>query len=331
MDNKIDFVIAWVDGSDESWQKEKNKYLVDKNCDNRKNRYRDWDNLIYWFRGVEKYAPWVNNIYFITYGHIPKWLNINHPKLKIINHKDYIPKEYLPTFNSHTIELNMHRIESLSEEFVYFNDDMFIIDNVKKEDFFKNNLPCDSAVLSLNIPHTYDDMTCISTNMMGIINNRFNKKNSISNNIFKWFNVKYGTKMLRTAYLNVWPRFCGIYETHIPNSFLKSTLRTVWESEKQILDSTSKDKFRNNKTHINQWIFRYWQLAEGNFYPRNINFGKYFDLGNEFEKSLDWISKRKSKIVCLNDTDEFIDFEQSKLKLKSAFETNLNQKSSFEL
>ncbi|WP_331836427.1 hypothetical protein [Erysipelothrix piscisicarius] len=69
---------------------------------------------------------WVNNVYLITYGHLPDFLNVDHPKLKIINHTDYIPSDYLPTFSSHTIELNMHRIEGLSEHFVYFNDDMFL-------------------------------------------------------------------------------------------------------------------------------------------------------------------------------------------------------------
>ena len=111
---KIDFVISWVDGNDKEWQKEREKYIVENNNDNSDVRYRNWDNLKYWFRGVEKFAPFVNKIYFITYGHLPEWLNVNNPKLVIVNHKDYIPEKYLPTFNSHTIELNLHRIKGLS-------------------------------------------------------------------------------------------------------------------------------------------------------------------------------------------------------------------------
>lgn len=67
--------------------------------------------LKYWFRGVEKYAPWVHKIYFVTCGQKPDWLNENHDKLVLVNHEDYIPHEYLPTFSSHTIELNFHRIK----------------------------------------------------------------------------------------------------------------------------------------------------------------------------------------------------------------------------
>ena len=147
---KIDFVILWVDGSDKKWLEEKNKYSKKKiDTTNSAIRYRDWDNLRYWFRGVEKFAPWVNKVHFVTYGHLPKWLNVNNPKLNIVKHKDYIPEEYLPTFSSHTIELNLHRIKDLSENFVYFNDDMFLMQPTQKTDFFKKGLPCDSAIIDI--------------------------------------------------------------------------------------------------------------------------------------------------------------------------------------
>lgn len=70
--NKIDFVIPWVDGSDIEWQIEKNKYSQSKLVDNRNIRYRDFETLKFWFRSIEKYAPWVNRIHFITCGHLPE-------------------------------------------------------------------------------------------------------------------------------------------------------------------------------------------------------------------------------------------------------------------
>ncbi len=65
----IDFVIAWVDGSDPEWQKERDKYRGAAG-ESAENLYRDWDNVPYWFRGVEKFAPWVNKIHFVTCGHL---------------------------------------------------------------------------------------------------------------------------------------------------------------------------------------------------------------------------------------------------------------------
>ena len=125
----IDFVVTWVDGNDPVWQAEKAKYSPNKNADNRNVRYRDWDNMQYWFRAVEKFAPWVNKVHFVTYGHLPKWLNTDCPKLNIVKHSDFIPSQYLPTFSSRSIELNIHRIHGLSDKFIYFNDDMFILNN----------------------------------------------------------------------------------------------------------------------------------------------------------------------------------------------------------
>lgn len=171
---KIDFVITWVDSNDEKWLEEKRKYK-DTNVNNINNvRYRDWDTLKYWFRAVEQNASWVNHIYFITFGHIPAWLNVQHPKLKVIKHADYIPQEYLPTFNSRVIELHMHKIEGLSENFVYFNDDMFLIDKVKPEDFFKNDMPCDSLVFNA-IVGDYKGISDIVCNDIGVINKYFDK------------------------------------------------------------------------------------------------------------------------------------------------------------
>ena len=145
----IDIVIPWVDGADPVWQQERARFQPSSGADSSAARYRDWDTLRYWFRGIERYAPWVRTIHFITYGHLPAWLNTSNPKLHVVNHRDYIPKEYLPTFSSHTIELNMHRIEGLAEHFLYFNDDVFLNAPTKPEDFFMKGLPADTAVFGI--------------------------------------------------------------------------------------------------------------------------------------------------------------------------------------
>ena len=43
-----------------------------------------------------------------------------------MDHREIIEQEYLPTFNSHVIEANLHKIPNLSEHFIYFNDDVFV-------------------------------------------------------------------------------------------------------------------------------------------------------------------------------------------------------------
>ena len=123
MSDKIDFVITWVNGNDPQWQKERDAYAANEHIEYYENnaRFRDWDTLKYWFRGVEKYAPWANKIFFVTWGHLPDWLDINHPKLQIINHSAFIPAEYLPTFNSNVIEYFFHKINGILLRFLFFS------------------------------------------------------------------------------------------------------------------------------------------------------------------------------------------------------------------
>lgn len=173
IENVIDFVIIWVDNSDPRWQAERQKYAAeDENFMNVGDcRYRDWGLLRYWFRSVELYAPWVRKIHFVTCGHYPQWLNMEHPKLNYVKHEDYIPKDYLPTFSSHPIELNLHRIADLSEQFVYFNDDMFVSGPVSPTDFFINGQPRDIALRAIPI---IGDIGMINLNDINIMEKEFN-------------------------------------------------------------------------------------------------------------------------------------------------------------
>ena len=85
----IDFVITWVDGSDRAWREEKARYDNSGAVDDNEERYRDWEILNYWSLGL-KICALVRKIHFVTWGHLPKWLNTEHPKLNIVRHEDYI-------------------------------------------------------------------------------------------------------------------------------------------------------------------------------------------------------------------------------------------------
>ncbi len=329
MQGDIDFVQLWVDGNDKDWCLEKSKYVPGYDADVSAARYRDWDNLQYWFRGVEKYAPWVRKIHFITCGHYPKWLNLSHPKLNFVKHSDYMPSDCLPTFNSSAIELGIHRIKALSDKFVYFNDDMFIINRVKEADFFKNNLPCDLAILNTIppvVPFSYNDF-----NNIYVINKYFKKRKAIKNNLFKWYNITYGREVFNNILLLPWENLTGFVRQHLPLSYLKKTFQEVWELEEELLRKTLKSRFRS-KEDVTIWLFRYWRLMKGEFYPAP-KIGERFSFSdNEKKNALIYnaIKKQKYRVICVNDEDN-IDFEAEKRKLKEAFEHILPEKSSFEV
>ena len=331
---KIDFVITWVDGTDEKWLSEKMRYQEKEidmfHKDASIARYRDWDNLKYWFRGIEKFAPWVNNIFFVTWGHIPYWLNIDNPKLKVIKHEDFIPSKYLPTFNINTIENNFHRIPGISEKFVYFNDDMFLIKPVKKCDFFIHDKPVDSAILTAHCYSRRETLILTPIVDIGVINEYFDFKKVINENIFKWFNFKYGKGLLQNIILFSCPRFPGIAQHHLPTPYLKKTFECVWDKEEELLNQTCMNKFRSI-TDVNQWLFREWQIASNNFVPRS-NIGKSFIINmNNKEKILKYIANSKGKMICINDDKMTEDeFEELKDSVKDTFEKKMSEKSSFE-
>lgn len=329
-DNAIDFVIAWVDGNDKAWQEEKNKYQKQSMFDDdHEVRFRDWDNLQYWFRAIEKYAPWVRTIHFVTWGHVPKWLNENHPKLHIVKHEDFIPKQYLPTFNANTIELNLHRIEGLAEQFVYFNDDMFLNHKLKPTDFFKNGLPRD--ILGLDcIAFGRNSVGMINGNDVGLVNDHFKSRECFKNNIWKWLNYRYGIKVPVRSLILLHKRwFPGFFYQHLTSNFLKSTFEEIWEKEYDVLDDTCKCKFRA-VTNVNQWLMKYWQLAAGNFYPRKKNMGLCFHVKDDVSKLVDVIQNESLNIICINDTRETVNFEEKKELVKAAFLKKFPNKSAFE-
>lgn len=328
MKNNIDIVITWVDGSDPVWLNEKSRFsneLFDQNSFiGGKNRFEDQGLLKYWFRGIEKYAPWVNKIFFVTYGHLPSWLNIENNKLNIITHADFIPKQYLPTFNSNSILLNLHRIPGLSDHFIYFNDDMFVINNVSANAFFKNGLPCDMAVLNPIVAPDTDPFWDMMINNVMVINNNFIKKNVMHKNKRKWFSFKYGLKnIIRNFCLKPYRKFPGFYDNHLPNAFLKSTFEEVWNKNNEICDKTCRNKFRT-ADDITEWTMKYWQLAKGTFTPINKDkLGTYVSLKNS--SAIDYLkTKPKKPLVCLNDES------QNYKNIIEYFEDCLPQKSSFE-
>lgn len=334
--NAIDFVITWVDGSDPKWQKERDmraKQLgKEENCDNRSERYRDWDSLRYWFRGVEQFAPWVNKIHFVTWGHVPEWLNVNHPKLQIVRHEDYIPKKYLPTFNSHTIELNFHRIPDIAENFVYFNDDTFLLKPIHPDMFFRDGKPRDLLALQPVVANPSDSvMPYIYLNNSMVLARHFDKRANMKKQPGAYWHIGYPPLYFIYNFLELaFPKFTGFYTVHGPAPLQCNTYCTLWDKEESILDETCSHPFRDAKD-VSPYLFREWQKLEGNFVPTNVaKLCQYYDVDNSNRKLLDTIRKKKAEVVCINDSYIPFDFDTVKTQVNQALEMILPEKSSFE-
>lgn len=339
--DKIDFIILWVDGNDSEWKEEKKRYenlekIASRTDDaNSDCRYRDNNLLHYWFRGVEKFAPWVNQIHFITCGQKPEWLNTAHPKLHLVDHKDYIPSHYLPTFNSGTIEMNFHRIAELSEHFVYFNDDTFLLQPVTPSFFFKKGLPILHTDLSYPKNIGYNNWSRIIFNCYCIVNKSFSIKKSISKNWNKWFNInELGLKITIKNLLCYMANHTLPVSTygHLAFPHLKSTLQEIWDTHPLTLEQSSLNRFRSDNG-LSQWLLCAWNQAKGKFYPTyNERLGLNTSVSPESITLIcDTVKNGLTPQICINDSIHNIDFENCTNAIASAFETLLPSKSSFEI
>jgi hypothetical protein len=139
VDFDIDMVFSWVDGTDAEFQRARARrmqsYIVGEGDDHAA-RYRQLDELRYALRSVNLFAPWVRRIFVVTDSPRPRWLD-DHPKVTIVRSEEFFADpSVLPTHNSQAVESQLHRIEGLSEHFLYSNDDMFFGRPVRPEMFF---------------------------------------------------------------------------------------------------------------------------------------------------------------------------------------------------
>lgn len=139
---KIDFVVPYVNNKDPLWQKTFLDYAQSRGyytmfASMRGDRYEDSVGLIYYqLQLVDKFMPWINNIYLILSNKEQIIPSLLPKKVKIVYHNEFIPIKYLPTFNSTTIEMFLWNIKGLSEKFIYANDDMLPLKPLKPSDFY---------------------------------------------------------------------------------------------------------------------------------------------------------------------------------------------------
>ncbi|MDT2872723.1 glycosyl transferase [Lactococcus lactis] len=325
---KIDFVVTYLDSEDKEWQKEKEKYAKINFGDelNSESRYRNMDNFQYWFRSIEKYAPWVNKIHLITWGHLPDWLNVENPKLNIVNHRDFMPSLSLPTFNSSALELNFDKIEGLSENFVYFNDDMFLNASVDEQDFFLDNKP----VLNVRLRpiETDDDFMHLVLSNTIALNKLFKGKKlkispllNINNGINSlFFNLEFLPFVIKKK------EIIGYQYGHLPYPLKKGTYSILQEYLEKEYQKTCCSKFRE-LDNITLWLLQDYYKASGYVSPSKIS-GKVIDLNSQgFERVLD----SKIKMLCFNDNPKTKNFGIIKKILNNALQSKYPTKSSFEL
>lgn len=145
----VDAVVTWVDGADKAHAKKRLKAFksLHESCIDEEaaapTRFQSVGEIDYCIRSLLKFAPWLRTIYIVTDGQTPAILKtLQHTqtqtRLTLVDHQEIFKgyENYLPTFNSLTIESMLWRIPELSEQFIYLNDDCVLLRPVTPEAFF---------------------------------------------------------------------------------------------------------------------------------------------------------------------------------------------------
>ena len=168
-DVEIDVVLTWVDGTDAAWRARRDAALralgpsagpsaepdgapssaplaapsagpdgalaaapphpsaLDES------RFVEADELRHSLRSIHRYANWVRRIHLVTDDQVPPWLDVDHPRIHLVSHRELIGGS---RFNSHALEASLHRIPGLAEHYLYLNDDVLLGDIAHPGDFF---------------------------------------------------------------------------------------------------------------------------------------------------------------------------------------------------
>ncbi|MEV6008838.1 stealth conserved region 3 domain-containing protein [Streptomyces sp. NPDC051976] len=145
VDFPVDAVYTWVDDTDPDWRTRRDTArgrlgMATQEADGGDVRFRNRDELRYSLRSLAMFAPWIRTIYLVTDDQTPAWLDTGRPGIRVVSHRDIFENPaWLPTFNSHAIESQLHRIDGLAEHFLYLNDDVFIGRPLSAQSFFQSN------------------------------------------------------------------------------------------------------------------------------------------------------------------------------------------------
>ncbi|MBW6516738.1 MAG: Stealth CR1 domain-containing protein [Candidatus Cloacimonetes bacterium] len=237
----IDAVITWVDGNDPKHINKRQQYsqVIDEqitHCAALEGRFLEVNEVKYCIYSIRKFAPWIRNIFLVTDEQCPDWLT-DEKKIElgvsVIDHKiifrDHL--QYLPTFNSLSIETLLWKIPGLSDKFIAFNDDFFIINPTAAEDFFHE----DKTV----VRGSWKSNENLTMNRSIRLFKHFIKLRSIKR--ISWSVNNYQTNgAIVTGYKKE-----HFEVVHSPYPAKVSVLDKFYENNKQVLEDYVKHRFRH--------------------------------------------------------------------------------------
>ncbi|MDE7375908.1 MAG: Stealth CR1 domain-containing protein, partial [Muribaculaceae bacterium] len=280
----IDLVYLWVDGSDPKWIAKRNACVGaptggGKHCEG---RYSNHDELMYSLRSAERYAPWIRKIFIVTDDQVPSWLDTSNPKIQIVDHREILPAESLPCFNSVVIEHFLWRIPVLAEHFLYANDDMLFNRPVQPADFFA---PDGLPIVRFNRRPMRRFTLWLKANVLG-------KKPS---------NYLLTIHNSALAVERHYGKYIGHKTHHNIDAYLKSDLESIYREFAEELAPTLANHVRAD-SDIQRQLYTYAALMRGRahrtFVDQHTSMRFHIDNPGHYEK----YEKFHTMLLCMNDS-----------------------------
>ncbi len=312
---EIDLVYLWVDGNDPKWQAKKRAFtgvLSDNSETNNKGRYISNDELRYALRSAEKHAPWIRKIFIVTDDQKPAWLNTEHPRIQLVDHKDIMPAEALPCFNSTVIEYFLYRIPGLSGRFLFANDDMFFNADLAPDFFFgKGGYPIVRLKRKL-LGRWHPRLTAFFKALVG-------KKPG-----------QYAQKLADSAHA-VEEKF-GKYYSGVPHHNIDAFLTSDYRNavEEVFADRVKKSQVHHVRTFgdIHRSAFSYYALAIGHGHLNYVDRKEASRILVYKHDFMAYMKRYAPKLFCLNDNQRVTDDDRK--KIRPFLETLFPDRSAFE-
>lgn len=296
----IDLIITYVNNADRNWLQD---FIRTTSLHKpTPTRFRSWGTLKYLFRGIESYMPFIRNVILVVAreSQVPVW--VDKSKVRIVYHRDFIPEQFLPTFNSCTIESYFWRIPDLADRIIYFNDDIFPIGPMAESTFFTGNTP----------------------HIKFVEHEKYAK-----NNMFR-SQCRSGVDLVTRALdLPKYAEGTTLRPYHISTAFTRSCLETVGKLCESLLPNTL-TRMRSTK-NVNQYIYPYYHYFTNDYVSQTVNY-KYFSLEDRnISEITNEIRQENYQLICLNDSDKIRDYATTRAKLLAGFACKFPGRSRFEL
>ncbi len=270
----IDAVIAWVDGSDPRLAEKRNLYLEEAKRTSQhgvqSSFFASSNEIRYCVLSILTFAPFVRNIFIVTDGQDP---NLNEDiktyfpgkadTIRIVDHKEIFRgyEQYLPTFNSTSIESMIWRIKDLSEDFVYFNDDVFLIRDHQPGDWFINNRP---VLRGKWLLPPYRKMV---GNYIKTVINVYLRKNP-----GYWPKLSFYLRQWNAAsLLGMKTRY--FFHCHTPHALNRIRLENFFTENSALLEKNIANRFRNPDQYIMISLANHLEIKDGNRHIEKLNLG----------------------------------------------------------